>query len=63
MQQNQWLTSYATPLKSPTVALDRYTAGYTMAESFYAASNFVAWEDIVIGDPLCSPYFGLSKHL
>jgi len=50
-------------IASPSVALDRYTAGYTMAESFYAASNFVAWEDIVIGDPLCSPYFGLSKHL
>ena len=24
----------------PTIALDRYTAGYTMAESFYAASHF-----------------------
>jgi len=46
-------------IASPTVALDRYTAGYTMAESFYAASQFVAWEDIVVGDPLCSPYFGL----
>lgn len=41
---------------SPTLALDRYTAGYTMAESFYAASRFVGWEDIVIGDPLCCPY-------
>jgi len=27
-----------------------------MAESFYAASRFVGWEDIVIGDPLCCPY-------
>jgi len=44
-------------IASPTIALDRYTAGYTMAESFYAASHFVAWEDIVIGDPLCCPYF------
>ncbi len=41
---------------SPTIAMDRYTAGYTMAESLYAASHFVAWEDIVIGDPLCAPY-------
>jgi len=41
---------------SPTIALDRYTAGYTMAEALYAASHFVGWEDIVIGDPLCSPY-------
>ena len=43
---------------SPTILFDRYTAGYTLAESFYAASHFVCWEDVVIGDPLCSPYFG-----
>lgn len=43
-------------IASPTIALDRYASGYTMAESFYAASHFVAWEDVVIGDPLCSPY-------
>ncbi len=43
-------------IASPTIALDRYTSGYTMAESFYAASHFVGWEDVVIGDPLCSPY-------
>ncbi len=41
---------------SPTIAMDRYTSGYSMAESFYAASRFVRWEDVVVGDPLCSPY-------
>ena len=41
---------------SPTIVLERYTSGYTMAESFYAASRFVAWEDVIIGDPLCCPY-------
>jgi hypothetical protein len=41
---------------SPTVLFDRYTRGWTLAESFYAASRFVGWEDIVIGDPLCCPY-------
>jgi hypothetical protein len=41
--------------------MDRYTAGYTMVESFYAASHFVGWEDVVIGDPLCCPYFGKKK--
>jgi uncharacterized protein (TIGR03790 family) len=44
-------------IASPTIALDRYTSGYTMAESLYAASHFVGWEDIVIGDPLCCPYW------
>ena len=43
-------------IASPTIVFDRYTAGYTLAESFYAASHFVCWEDVVIGDPLCSPY-------
>jgi len=43
-------------IASPTIALDRYTSGYTMAESLYAASHFVGWEDVVIGDPLCCPY-------
>lgn len=43
-------------IASPTIALDRYTSGYTMAESFYAASHFVGWEDVVVGDPLCCPY-------
>jgi uncharacterized protein (TIGR03790 family) len=43
-------------IASPTIALDRYTAGYTMAESLYAASHFVGWEDVVIGDALCCPF-------
>jgi len=43
---------------SPTIELERYTAGYTLAESFYAASHFTGWQNIVIGDPLCCPYFG-----
>lgn len=37
---------------SPSLLLDRYSSGYTMAESVYAASRFIGWEDIVIGDPL-----------
>lgn len=42
---------------SPSVLFDRYlNRGWTLAESFYAASRFVAWEDVVIGDPLCCPW-------
>ena len=43
-------------IASPTILFDRYTRGWNLAESFYAASRFVGWEDIVIGDPLCAPY-------
>ncbi|MDB5354843.1 MAG: hypothetical protein JWN24_1296 [Phycisphaerales bacterium] len=48
-------------IASPTILMDHYTAGYTMAESFYAASHFVGWQDVVIGDPLCCPYAGAKK--
>ena len=43
-------------IASPTILFDRYTQGWTLAESFYAASRFVGWEDIVIGDPLAMSY-------
>ena len=46
---------------SPSILLDRYARGWTLAESFYAASRFVGWEDIVIGDPLCRPYQARRK--
>jgi uncharacterized protein (TIGR03790 family) len=49
-------------IASPTIVFDRYTAGYTLAESFYAASHFVGWEDVVVGDPLCSPYLGREQN-
>jgi uncharacterized protein (TIGR03790 family) len=41
-------------VSSPSIVLDRYFSGFTLAESFYAASRFVGWEDVVVGDPLCS---------
>lgn len=40
-------------IASPSVAMERYTSGFTLAESLYAASRFLGWEDVVIGDPLC----------
>jgi uncharacterized protein (TIGR03790 family) len=45
-----------TAIASPTILFDRYTKGWTLAESFYAASRWTGWEDIVIGDPICQPY-------
>jgi len=41
---------------SPSIMFDRYTRGWTIAESLYAASALVGWEDIVIGDPLGRAY-------
>jgi uncharacterized protein (TIGR03790 family) len=48
-------------IASPNVMFRRYTSGATLAESFYAASRLVGWEDIVIGDPLCRAYVGRAK--
>lgn len=45
-----------TAVASPYILFDRYTRGWTLAESFYAASRVVGWEDIVIGDPICRAY-------
>lgn len=44
-------------LADPDILYDRYARGFTLAESFYAASRMVLWKDIVVGDPLCAPYF------
>lgn len=43
-------------LAKPDILFDRYTSGFNLAESFYMASVVVNWKDIVIGDPLCSPF-------
>lgn len=43
-------------LAKPDILFDRYTSGFNLAESFYMASVVVKWKDVVIGDPLCSPY-------
>ena len=41
---------------SPKILFNRYRQGWTLAESFYAASRLVNWMDVVIGDPICIAY-------
>ena len=36
--------------------LEHYTSGFSLAESFYAALPVLNWQNIVLGDPLCTPY-------
>lgn len=43
-------------LARPSILFDRYTRGWTLAESFYAASPLAKWKDVVIGDPLVAPF-------
>ncbi len=47
---------YTFALAYPDILFDRYTGGFNLAESFYMASMVLKWKDIVVGDPLCSPY-------
>ncbi len=47
---------YTFALARPDILFDRYVSGYNLAESFYMASPVIKWKDLVIGDPLCSPY-------
>ena len=43
-------------IAAPSILFERYTQGWTLADSLYAASALVGWQDIVIGDPLCRAY-------
>jgi uncharacterized protein (TIGR03790 family) len=43
-------------IADPGILFMRYTGGYNLAESYYLASHFVGWQDVVVGDPLCNPY-------
>jgi uncharacterized protein (TIGR03790 family) len=47
---------YTLALADVSILFDRYTRGANLAESFYAASPFIYWKDVVVGDPLCCPY-------
>ena len=47
---------FADSIAHADILFARYTAGYTLAESFYMASQYIHWKDMVIGDPICAPY-------
>jgi uncharacterized protein (TIGR03790 family) len=47
---------FADSIARADILFARYTAGYTLGESFYMASQYIHWKDMVIGDPICAPY-------
>jgi uncharacterized protein (TIGR03790 family) len=47
---------FLSAIAHPDILYDRYTDGYTMAESYYMASNFIGWMGVVVGDPKMAPY-------
>ncbi len=42
---------YSSAMADVTVLFDLYTNGYTVAESYYSASPYLSWMDVIIGDP------------
>jgi len=47
---------YVDAIARADILFDCYTRGFTLAESFYNASQWIYWKDVVIGDPICAPY-------
>lgn len=41
---------------NPYFLFPNYLSGMNLASSFYSASAYMGWRDVVIGDPLCAPY-------
>ena len=46
-----------------TYQISHYEAGYNLAESFYAGTPYLGWEEVVVGDPLCTPYFSAHNNI
>jgi uncharacterized protein (TIGR03790 family) len=47
---------YINAIADGHILYGRYIAGSNMAESYWAASHFVGWRQIVIGDPKMAPF-------
>jgi uncharacterized protein (TIGR03790 family) len=42
---------YTSAMANSSILFDRYAAGYNLAESYFMASRYISWMDVVIGDP------------
>src|SRR5688572_15328673 len=40
----------------PQILFPAYAAGYNLAEAYYAATRYISWRQVVVGDPLAAPY-------
>ena len=47
---------YLNAIPDPFELFPNYTSGRTLAEAFWGALEEIEWKEIVIGDPICSPY-------
>ena len=42
---------YSSSMANSSYLFDRYAAGFNLAESYYMASRYFSWMDVVVGDP------------
>ncbi len=48
---------YLTAVAHPNILFERYTSGWALGESFFAASEIgTSWMDLILGDPKVAPY-------
>ncbi|WP_456430737.1 TIGR03790 family protein [Thermosulfuriphilus sp.] len=47
---------YLSACARPHLLFSAYLAGRNLAESFYRSLRYLSWQEVVIGDPLLSPY-------
>ena len=47
---------YLSACARPHLLFPAYLDGRTLAESFYGSLRYLSWQEVVIGDPLTSPY-------
>ena len=45
---------YSSSMAVAYILFDRYVSGYNLAESYYMASLYLSWMDVVVGDPKTS---------
>ena len=44
----------------PNILFPAYLSGFNLIESFYLAMPYLSWQTIVVGDPLCAPFAGIT---
>jgi uncharacterized protein (TIGR03790 family) len=45
---------YTSAMTDVSILFGRYTSGYNLAESYFSASHYLSWMDVVVGDPKTS---------
>jgi uncharacterized protein (TIGR03790 family) len=42
---------FVSAMADVSILFSRYLSGYNLAESYYAASSYLSWMDVIVGDP------------